>query len=111
MSRPDSKPAEAAAGQPKRGGTYTHGSVQEPDRFWGPITGLVVSTEVAHLTNSPLIKVNEKLEYVPALATQVPTLENGGISQDGLDLHVQAAVGRELERWHPLHLGRREAHL
>ena len=80
----ESKPAEAAAGQPKRGGTYTHGSVQEPDRFWGPITGLVVSTEVAHLTNSPLIKVNEKLEYVPALATQVPALENGGISQDGL---------------------------
>jgi peptide/nickel transport system substrate-binding protein len=76
--------AQSAAGQPKPGGTYTHGSAQEPDRFWAPITGLTVSNEVAHLANSTLIKTDEKLEFVPALAAQVPSLENGGLTADGL---------------------------
>ncbi len=74
-------PAEA---QPRRGGQVTIGLHQEPDRLWGPITGLVVSYELALLLNEPLIKINEKLEYIPALATEVPTLRNGGVSSDGL---------------------------
>jgi ABC-type transport system substrate-binding protein len=87
------KPAEAAkpaaeakpaAGQPRSGGTYTHGSAQEPDRFWGPITGLTVSNELALLANATLVKTDDKLEYVPGLATQAPSLENGGITPDGL---------------------------
>ena len=95
-----SKPAEArpadskpAAGQPKSGGTYTHGSVQEPDRFWAPISGLVVSYEVANLVNATLIQTDEKLAYVPALATQVPTVENGGISSDGLSYTFKLRPG------------------
>jgi hypothetical protein len=73
----------AAAGQPRAGGTYSHGSAQEPDRFWGPFSGLVVSYEIAQLTNAPLIKINDKLEYVPYLAVEVPTTQNGGIGRTG----------------------------
>jgi peptide/nickel transport system substrate-binding protein len=96
------KPAEAAkpaadakpaAGQPRSGGTYTHGSAQEPDRFWGPITGLTVSNEVALLANATLVKTDDKLEYVPSLATQAPSLENGGITPDGLSYTFKLRPG------------------
>ena len=39
--------AAPAAGAPKSGGTFTVGSPQEPDRLWGPFTGLTVAQEVA----------------------------------------------------------------
>src|SRR5438128_836622 len=73
-----------SAGQPRQGGTLTHGSAQEPDRFWAPFSGLVVSYEIANLTNAPLLMIDDHQEYVPALATAVPTTDNGGISADGL---------------------------
>ena len=74
----------AAAQAPKPGGQLVHGSVQEPDRIWGPVTGLTVSQEISQLVNATLVEINEKLEHVPALAVEVPTLANGGISPDGL---------------------------
>jgi peptide/nickel transport system substrate-binding protein len=76
--------AAAGAQGPKPGGQLVHGSVQEPDRIWGPVTGLTVSAEISQLVNASLIEINERLEYQPSLATQVPTLDNGGISRDGL---------------------------
>lgn len=66
------------------GGTVTVGLHQEPNLLWGPITGLTVSQELANILNRPLIMINDQIEYVPALVTEVPTLENGGISEDGL---------------------------
>jgi peptide/nickel transport system substrate-binding protein len=74
----------ARAQAPRAGGQLVHGSVQEPDRIWEPVTGLTVSSEISQLVNGHLIKINEKLEYVPSLAVEVPTIENGGISRDGL---------------------------
>lgn len=90
-------PPAHAQGQPRRGGQATIGLHQEPDRLWGPITGLVVSFEVALLLNDTLVRINEKLEFVPALATEVPSLRNGGISPDGMTytFHLRRGV-----RWH-----------
>jgi peptide/nickel transport system substrate-binding protein len=81
----------------RRGGTVIVGHRQEPDRFWGPISGLVLSVENAYLMNHPLIGVNEELDYFPILLEQVPTLENGDISADGLTwtMHLRDDV-----RWH-----------
>ncbi|HBY97255.1 MAG TPA: hypothetical protein DEP84_25505 [Chloroflexi bacterium] len=70
---------------------------QEPDRLWGPITGLTVAQEVADLVNEPLVRINEQLEYVPALAEEVPSLENGGISADGLTYTFKL---RKDVKWH-----------
>jgi peptide/nickel transport system substrate-binding protein len=39
---------------------------------------------IANLLFEPLISANDKGEPVPILVTEVPTLENGGISKDGL---------------------------
>jgi peptide/nickel transport system substrate-binding protein len=74
----------AGAEAPKAGGQVVHGSVQEPDRIWEPVTGLTVSGEISQLVNGHLIEIDDKLEYVPSLAVEVPTVENGGISKDGL---------------------------
>ena len=95
-----SAPAAAAApavGQPVAGGTLTIGSPQEPDRIWTPITGLTVAQEVQNLVNGALTSINDKVEYVPDLATEVPTLENGGISQDGLTYTFKLRPGI---KWH-----------
>jgi len=82
---------------PKSGGQLVHGSVQEPDRIWGPVTGLTVSGEISQLVNGQLIEINEKLEYVPSLAVEVPTLANGGVSKDGLRYTFKLRKG---VKWH-----------
>ncbi|MDP2625448.1 MAG: peptide ABC transporter substrate-binding protein [Candidatus Rokubacteria bacterium] len=86
-----------AAQTPRAGGQLVHGSVQEPDRIWGPVTGLTVSSEISQLVNASLIEINDRLEYQPLLATQVPTLENGGISKDGLRYTFTLRKG---VKWH-----------
>lgn len=87
---------ETAADEPS-GGTVTVGLHQEPNVLWGPATGLTVSQETAALLNRPLLMIDENLEYIPALAVEVPSLENGGISEDGLTytFHLRDDV-----RWH-----------
>ena len=82
---------------PKTGGRVVVAHRQEPDRFWGPITGLSVASEVAAAINHPLIGINDKNEYFPILLTELPTLENGGLSEDSLvyTLHLRDNV-----KWH-----------
>ena len=87
----------ASAQQPKPGGQIVHGSAQEPDRIWGPVTGLTVSAEISQLVNASLIEINDKLEYAPSLAIEVPTLDNGGISKDGLRYTFKLRPG---VKWH-----------
>jgi peptide/nickel transport system substrate-binding protein len=41
---------------------------------------------IANLMFEPLLSADDKGDPVPILATQVPTLENGGISKDGLTI-------------------------
>ncbi len=95
-SAPAPTPA-AAAGTPKSGGTLTVGSPQEPDRLWGPFTGLTVAQEVMLLVDGCLVRTNDKLEYVPDLATEVPTMANGGVSADGLTYTFKL---RKDVKWH-----------
>jgi peptide/nickel transport system substrate-binding protein len=87
----------AGAQTPRPGGQLVHGSVQEPDRIWGPVTGLSVSGEISQLVNDTLVVINERLEYVPSLATELPTVENGGISRDGLRYTFKLRKG---VKWH-----------
>lgn len=75
---------ETPVGVPKSGGRVVVAHTQEPDRFWPPLTGLTVSYEVGGLMNLPLIEVNDRNEYQPVLATEVPTTRNGGLSEDSL---------------------------
>lgn len=89
--------AAPAAGAPKSGGTFTVGSPQEPDRLWGPFTGLTVAQEVALLVEGCLVRTDDELLPVPDLASEVPTMENGGISKDGLTYTFKL---RKDVKWH-----------
>lgn len=50
------------------------------------LAGNTTEAMLTRLTNNVLVSVDEKGREVPMLAAQVPTLENGGISKDGLTL-------------------------
>lgn len=83
---PDTSATTAPAGGPKPGGQVVVGHGQEPDRFWQPFSGLTVSHELGNAMNLPLLQINDKLEFIPRLLTEVPTTENGLISADGLSI-------------------------
>jgi peptide/nickel transport system substrate-binding protein len=78
--------AATAAGAPKPGGQVIIGYGQEPDRFWSPFSGLTVSYELGDLMDLPLLQIDNKLQFVPKLITEVPTTANGDISADGLSI-------------------------
>ena len=82
---------------PRSGGRVVVAHRQEPDRFWAPFSGLTVAHEVGRIMNHTLIGTNADLEYFPILVEEVPTVENGGISEDSL---VWTLRIREDVRWH-----------
>ena len=45
---------------------------------------MTVAFEVSMMVLDPLITYDDKTEFVPVLLKEVPTVENGGISRDGL---------------------------
>jgi peptide/nickel transport system substrate-binding protein len=82
---------------PKAGGRVVVAHRQEPDRFWEPISGLSVAHEVGEAMNHPLVGINDQNNYFPILLTELPTVQNGGLSEDSLTwtLHLRNGV-----KWH-----------
>lgn len=76
-----SEPA-AASGEPRVGGELVIGSIQEPDSLNPWLTGLTVGLEVEAMIYDSLTRVDPAGIHLPALAAEVPSLENGGISAD-----------------------------
>jgi peptide/nickel transport system substrate-binding protein len=77
-------PESTAPTGPVMGGTVTIGQEQEPDKLVAQWTPLTVSYEVSALVNEFLLRYSPESEIVPNLATEVPSIENGGLSEDGL---------------------------
>jgi peptide/nickel transport system substrate-binding protein len=79
-------------------GTIILGVTQEATNF-NPLlyvnTGVETIVEVA-VFDSPWT-INEKGEFIPNLATEIPSAENGGISADGLEWTIKL---REGVKWH-----------
>lgn len=72
--------------QPAAGGKLNIGSAVEPDT-WNPLLSeLAAAHEVGRLVFSGLLLQNDKGEWLPDLAVEVPSAANGGISADGLTL-------------------------
>jgi peptide/nickel transport system substrate-binding protein len=74
---------ETSAQTPKRGGRVVVLSPQEPRTLLPHLDLLTLSREVQRLVFDGLLTLDDKGEYVPRLATEVPTVENGGVSADG----------------------------
>ena len=73
--------------------TITLGIYQEPENLNTYIGVQTVITYVHKPFAEYLIDVNEKGEYFPVLAAEVPTLENGGVSKDGLTITYKLRKG------------------
>jgi peptide/nickel transport system substrate-binding protein len=87
--------ASAQAGQPKRGGTVVIGCYQEPNSLNWLLTGTPAAFGFLcqYPIFEPMLRVSEKLEPEPALLTEVPTRQNGGISRDGLTYTLKMRSG------------------
>ena len=68
---------------PKKGGTLTVAVWQEPEHLNWELGTQTVMDDINFLLIARLAKPNEKGEFVPILATEIPTAQNGGISAEG----------------------------
>ena len=68
----------------RKGGSVALALSQEPDTLNPYLASQRAAGEVHTFVVQGLLGVNEKSEFYPVLATQVPTKENGGVSADGL---------------------------
>lgn len=73
------------------------GFSQEPTVFNPHLLHIEVDEGIHWNIFEPLFGVDENGEFFPALAAEVPTVENGGISPDGLKWRVKL---REGVTWH-----------
>ena len=89
--------AATAALQPQRGGQIIVGISQEPQNF-NPIMPTIESQRGVHMAiYDDLWRIDPKGNYVPNLATEIPTQTNGGVSKDGTLFTVKL---RKDAKWH-----------
>ena len=87
------EPTEPPAGSDKQGGTAIMGFYQEPELL-NPLIGTqTVAGIVWDLFYRGLIVTTPEGEYLPDLAVEVPTIENGGVSEDGLTITYKLKEG------------------
>ena len=71
---------------PEGGKSITLGFSQESDNVVTYFTAMTYSVYIGQMTMVGLGEWNEENTFVPELATEVPTGENGGVSADGLTI-------------------------
>jgi peptide/nickel transport system substrate-binding protein len=81
----------------KPGGQLVYGSLQEPNTLNPILSDLLATSEVSSLLFSGLTVNNDKGEWIPDLALEVPTWQNGGVSPDGLTITYKLRPG---VTWH-----------
>ena len=78
-------------------GTLRYADIEEPISFNPLLRTIAVATDMDMFIFGFFYNFDDKMRFVPELATVVPTLENGGISKDGLTItyHLRRGV-----KWH-----------
>ena len=89
------RPGHAAGPTPR--GQVVAGISQEPTVLNPLMPHIEVDEGVYWAVYSPLWGVDEKANFFPQLAVEVPSQENGGISKDGLGWTIKL---REGVKWH-----------
>src|SRR6266851_1560944 len=80
---PATKPIATEAGQPTRGGTLRVGLWQEPDNLNRYFSTQTVNRIVVFTVVEGLARGGPEGSYIPVLAEELPTIQNGGVSADG----------------------------
>ncbi|RJQ51518.1 MAG: peptide ABC transporter substrate-binding protein [Actinobacteria bacterium] len=78
---------------PVKGGKFVYGTMEEPDTLNPYISQLLESVNVSNLFLDGLTRVDEKMKVIPVLAEEVPTTENGGVSEDGKTITYRLRKG------------------
>lgn len=86
-----------AKNEVKQGGQLVYGSLQEPDTLNPLLSNFEATAEVSSLIFSGLVQTDDKGQWVGDLATDVPSLQNGGVSRDGLTITYRLRSG---VTWH-----------
>ena len=89
--------AQAATPPSKPTGQAVIGLSQEPTVFQPLLVHIEVDEGVYFNLFSPLWRVDEKGSFQPDLVAEVPTLENGGVSADGLQWRLKL---NDKAKWH-----------
>jgi peptide/nickel transport system substrate-binding protein len=84
---PSASSGEGSPGEsPAAGGSVTIGLFQEPDNLNPYLAVQTASRIIRQMTLEGLVAADPDGNYIPELAAEVPSLENGGISEDGLTI-------------------------
>jgi peptide/nickel transport system substrate-binding protein len=96
-----SAPAAASVPRgPERGNRLVIGLEQEPDKLNSALNAMVYGTYINNAIYGYFVKYDEKMNLIPDVLTEVPTIENGGISADGLRYTYHLRPGL---KWHDGH--------
>ncbi|MGD8414190.1 MAG: peptide ABC transporter substrate-binding protein, partial [Candidatus Latescibacterota bacterium] len=82
---------------PRRGGRVVIGVQHEPEMLSEILNATATNNMVSNLIFSKFVKYDDQLNLIPDLITEIPTLENGGISADYLTFTYHL---RPDARWH-----------
>jgi len=85
--------ASAQTPQPASGGTVTVALSSEPTTINEYFSTRSADGWIANLVIESLLAVDPEGNYTPALAAEVPTLDNGGVSADGLVITYRLKQG------------------
>lgn len=97
LLRPGAQAAPRMQDEPPKGGQVIVGLSQEPTIFNPLKSTLEVDRGAQMAIFDSLWRINEGAELIPNLATEIPSVENGGISEDGLTYTFKL---RDDAKWH-----------
>ena len=75
-------------------GVLRYADIQEPSNMNPILRTEAIGTDLDMFVMGFFYNVDDNMHYVPELATEVPTIQNGGISKDGLTItyHLRKGV-------------------
>lgn len=76
--------ADSLRGRPVPGGRIVIGVQQEPEMLSEILNAMVTNNMVCNLIFSKFVKYDDQLTLIPDIITEIPTVENGGITPDYL---------------------------
>jgi peptide/nickel transport system substrate-binding protein len=94
----ETAPGPLPAGNPwTKHGVLRIAGLSEPDSLNPVVGNQQIDTDLSMFWAGYLFNWSDRNEFVPELATEIPTLENGGISKDGktITYHLRRGV-----KWH-----------
>jgi peptide/nickel transport system substrate-binding protein len=87
---------------PSEPGVLRYADIQEPDSLNPLVSTQATTIDIAYFVYQFFFNIDDRNQMVPEVATQVPTLQNGGISPDGMTLTYHLRPGLKWQDGAPL---------